>query len=134
MRGKLPFASDKFHTKTENAFFFNREYYRRRALGSRERLDNRRPCETISFRCNGLNYTASVGRFPDGRLAEVFVSNGKAGSHSDAAARDSSITFSIACQYGADPEVIRRALCRDNQGRAGSPLGVVLDLLAQRKS
>src|SRR5262245_61558469 len=32
----------------------------------RERLDNRRSCETYSFTCNGLAYTANVGRFPDG--------------------------------------------------------------------
>jgi hypothetical protein len=102
-------------------------------IAQRERLDNRRSCATLSFRCNGLEYVASVGRFPDGRLAEIFISNGKAGSHSDAAARDSSITFSIACQYGADPEVIRRALCRDSQGEASSPLGVVLDLIAERE-
>lgn len=95
----------------------------------RERLPNRRACQTLSFRCNGLDYVASVGWFADGRLAEIFISNGKAGSHSDAAARDSSITFSIACQYGADPDVIRRALCRDAQGNASSPLGVVLDII-----
>src|SRR5262245_16672015 len=99
---------------------------------SRERLPNRRACETLSFRCNGLNYVASIGRFADGRIADVFISNGKAGSHSDAAARDSSITFSIACQYGADPAVIRRALCRDARGVASSPLGVVLDLLQNK--
>jgi len=101
-------------------------------MTARERLPNRRACETLSFRCNGLDYVASMGRFADGRLAEVFISNGKAGSHSDAAARDASITFSIACQYGADPDVIRRALCRDGQGRASSPLGVVLDIIARR--
>jgi hypothetical protein len=73
------------------------------AHGVRERLPNRRPCETISFRCNGLDYVASIGRFADGRLAEIFISSGKAESHADVAARDSSITFSIACQYGTDP-------------------------------
>ena len=98
---------------------------------ARQQLPNRRPRETLAFRCNGLAYVASVGRFADGRLAEIFMSNAKAGSHSDAAARDASITFSIGVQYGADPEVIRRALCRDSQGRPNSPLGVALDIIAQ---
>ncbi len=42
-------------------------------------------------------------------------------------------TFSIAVQHGADPEVIRKALCRDNQGRASGPLGVALDIIAERE-
>ena len=42
---------------------------------------------------------------------------------------DSAIVFSIAVQCGADVETIRRALCRDSQGRASGPLGAALDLL-----
>ena len=34
----------------------------------------------------------------------------------------------------ADPETIRRALCRDTQGRALGPLGVALDLFMGRTS
>jgi hypothetical protein len=96
----------------------------------RERLENRRLCETFDFECNGLSYTASIGRFPDGRLAEIFLSNSKAGSHSDAAAKDSAVVASIALQHGVLIETIRKALLRDAQGRASSPLGVALDLLA----
>jgi hypothetical protein len=32
-------------------------------------------------------------------------------------------------QHGADPRAIRKALCRDSQGKASGPLGAVLDLL-----
>ena len=70
-----------------------------------------------------------VGRFADGRLAEIFLTNHKAGSHADTAARDSAITFSIAVQHGADPETIRLALCRDSNGKASGPLGTALDLI-----
>jgi len=31
--------------------------------------------------------------------------------------------------YGADPNAIRRALCRDSSGRASGPLGAALDFL-----
>jgi hypothetical protein len=97
---------------------------------SRERLANRRASETFSFRCNGMPYSATVSRFSDGRLAEIFISNGKAGSDADAAARDSGIVCSIGLQFGAPVEVVRHALLRGTRGEASSPLGVALDLLA----
>jgi len=96
----------------------------------RERLPNRRSCETFSFTCNTLDYTASIGRFPDGRLAEIFISNTRSGSHSDAAGRDSAVVCSLALQHNVPLETIRHALLRDSQGRPSSPLGVALDLLA----
>ena len=37
-------------------------------------------------------------------------------------------------QCGADTETIRKALCRDNLGRANRPLGAVLDRVAAWKS
>jgi hypothetical protein len=45
-------------------------------------------------------------------------------------ARDAAITFSIAIQHGADPQVIRKALCRDSRGNASGPLGAALDVIA----
>ena len=36
-------------------------------------------------------------------------------------------------QHGADPEAIRRALCRDASGNASGPLGRALDLIAERE-
>jgi hypothetical protein len=65
-------------------------------------------------------------------LAEIFISNAKAGSHSDAAAKDAAVVASIALQYGVPVDVIRHALLRDPRGVASSPLGVALDLLAGR--
>lgn len=96
----------------------------------RLRLQNRRLCETFNFQCNALNYTASIARFPDGRLAEVFVSNAKAGSASDAAAKDAAVVCSIALQYGVPLDVIRKSLMRDPRGVASSPLGTALDIIA----
>ena len=98
----------------------------------RERLANRRASETFSFRCNGMPYSASISRFSDGRLAEIFISNGKAGSDADAAARDSGIVCSISLQFGAPVETIRHALLRDSRGAASSPLGIALDMLVEQ--
>jgi ribonucleoside-diphosphate reductase alpha chain len=97
---------------------------------SRRRLPDRRAAETFDLEVAGLCYVCTVGRFADGRLGEIFLQNHKSNSAADTNARDSAIVFSIAVQCGADPETIRKALCRDSQGRASGPLGAALDLLA----
>ncbi len=96
----------------------------------RARLPHRRFAETFNFEVGGLHYVCTVGRFPDGGVAEIFLNNGKATSDSDTNARDAGIVASIAFQCGADVETIRRALCRDGLGRASGPLGAALDLVA----
>jgi ribonucleoside-diphosphate reductase alpha chain len=101
-------------------------------VSARQRLPNRRACETFELEVAGLNYTASVSRFPDGRVGELFLSNHKSNSAADTNARDSAICFSIAVQHGADPELIRNALCRDSRGRASGPLAAALDRLLGR--
>jgi hypothetical protein len=96
----------------------------------RQRLPNRRHCQTFAFECAGLKYVATISLFPDGRLGEIFISNHKAGSHADAAAKDSAVIASIALQHGVPIETIRRALLRDPRGQPSSPLGVALDIIA----
>jgi hypothetical protein len=96
----------------------------------RERLANRRASMNFSFECNALPYTATVSYFADGRMAEIFIGNRRAGSHSDSAAKDSAVVCSIALQFGVPLDVIRHALLRDARGVASSPLGVALDILA----
>jgi hypothetical protein len=66
----------------------------------RERLPNRRASETLQFEHGGFRYVASLSRFADGRLAEVFLSGPKTGTDVASAARDSSIVASIALQHG----------------------------------
>jgi hypothetical protein len=100
---------------------------------TRERLPNRRLSETFAFECNGLNYLASISHFADGRLAEIFISNSKAGSHSDSACKDAAVVCSIALQHHVPVDVIRHALLRDSQGHAASPLGAALDLVGERQ-
>jgi hypothetical protein len=57
-------------------------------------------------------------RFSDGRLAEIFLMNGKVGSDTAAAARDSAVMCSLALQFGTPVETIRRPLLRDAHGVA----------------
>lgn len=91
----------------------------------RMRLPNRRPSENFSIVCNKLRYSCT------GSLAEIFLSDGRAGSDSDAAARDSAVVCSIALQFGTPVDVIRKALLRDPRGLASRPLGQALDLIAK---
>ena len=46
----------------------------------RERLPNRRIGETFELEVAGLRYTATIGRFPDGRIGEIFLNNHKSNS------------------------------------------------------
>jgi ribonucleoside-diphosphate reductase alpha chain len=103
-------------------------------MTARERLPDRRLSETFDINVNGRCYRCSVSRYPDGRLAEIFISNNKSGSDSDCAARDSAVVASIALQHGVPVGTIRRALMRDSQNVANGPLGVALDWLAERPS
>ncbi len=88
----------------------------------RQRLPNRRLSETFALQSDGITYAASISRFDDGRVGEVFLTTNKHGSAADTAARDAAIAASIALQYGADIETIRKALCRDGKGNPnGAP-------------
>jgi hypothetical protein len=103
--------------------------YTNQGAAARRRLPNRRPSETFELEAGGLQYTCTVSRFSDGRIGELFLNNHKSNSAADTAARDAAITFSIAVQHGADPEAIRRALCRDAAGNPSGPLAAALDLV-----
>lgn len=98
---------------------------------TRERLPNRRASTIIDFESMNMQFTASISRYPDGRIGELFIDNHKAGSDIGTLVRDAAIIFSFAVQHGADAEAIRRALCRDSEGQPLGPLGAVLDLIAE---
>lgn len=100
-------------------------------MTARQRLRNRRASESFALECAGLKYVATVSRFDDGRIAELFLSNHRNNSGADTAARDAAIAFSFAVQHGADSESIRRALCRDGAGNACGPLGAALDHITE---
>jgi hypothetical protein len=67
---------------------------------TRQRLPNRRRSETFDVEAAGLHYTATVSRFADGSVAEIFVANHKRGNASDVAARDAGILISLCLQFG----------------------------------
>jgi hypothetical protein len=99
-------------------------------MSERRRLHNRHAHTLFDFEAMGMRFTASASRYDDGRLGELFIDNHKQGSAIGTLVRDSAIILSFALQHGADAEAIRRALCRDSQGRPIGPISTVLDKLA----
>jgi hypothetical protein len=63
----------------------------------RQRLPNRRASETFAFRWAGMDFVATVSRFENGELAEVFLSNGKINTDSNTVARDSAVVARSPC-------------------------------------
>jgi len=53
----------------------------------RQRLKDRRACESFELEVAGQRYTATIGRYVDGTIGEIFLQSRKPGSQSDANAR-----------------------------------------------
>jgi ribonucleoside-diphosphate reductase alpha chain len=101
---------------------------------TRSRLPHRRAHESVSFDHGGFAYVAGIGRFTDGRLAEIFLNSAKSGTAVDAWARDAAVLASLALQHDVPAETIQRAVTRDEAGNAAGPVGHLLDLLAEEKT
>jgi hypothetical protein len=99
-------------------------------MTARERLPNRRQCESFEFCHAGHPFTLCAGFYADGRIAEIFLSSHKPGSPIEAIARDAAVTVSIALQFGAELETIRAALTKDHDGQPATLLGAAIDALA----
>jgi hypothetical protein len=97
----------------------------------REKLPNRRAAETWDVDALGLHFRVTVGRYSDGRVGEVFLSNTRVNGQAGIMASDAAVVASVALQYGVPLDVIRRALMRNPQGRAVGPLGAALDMLTE---
>jgi hypothetical protein len=98
----------------------------------RRRLPNRRGHELLSFEHGGIHYTAGVGRFENGELAEIFLNTRKNGTAVDVNARDAAVAVSLLLQHGCHVDTLRRALTRNSDGSASGPVGRALDLLLAR--
>ena len=95
----------------------------------RLRLPNRRPLELLDFEHGGFRFTAGIGRFEDGGLAEIFLNCSKVGTPVDVNARDTAILASLLFQHSATADELRHALARNSDGSASGPLATALDLI-----
>jgi hypothetical protein len=90
-------------------------------VSTRERLASRRGSTIVTFEHEGHRYRASGSRYPDGRLAEVFLDAGKAGSAVQSYADDQAILASLLLQHGVPIAAIRHSI--------DGPLALALELL-----
>jgi hypothetical protein len=98
-----------------------------RDVPQRDRLPNKRACETIAFERDGSQYQMTVGFYPDGRPGEIFLNHDRGDSLLDVLTSDAAILASLALQHGCTLETIAHALKRDSAGRAASPIGAAVD-------
>src|SRR5258708_838688 len=96
---------------------------------TRARLANRRSHELVDFAHGGFSYTAGIGRFEDGRIAEVFLNCAKTGTALEGVARDAAIVASLALQHGCPVETIRHAITRNADGSPSGIIGALLEHL-----
>jgi hypothetical protein len=91
----------------------------------RQHLQDRRGHWLYRFECDGQSYTGGIGRFEDGRIAEIFINGSKTGTAAETNAQDAAIIASLALQHGCPLDTIRHALARS--GGAGGPLATLLN-------
>ena len=96
-------------------------------IGSRNRMEDRRAHWLYRFECDGQSYTGGIGRFEDGRIAEIFINGTKVGTAAETNAQDAAIVASLALQHGCPLETIRHALGRS--GGTGGPLATLLKVV-----
>jgi hypothetical protein len=92
---------------------------------SRARLPNRRAAEKLDLEHAGRKWTATISRFPDGRVADIFLDTPKVSAIGELAS-EAAIVASIALQSGCPLETLRHAL----DGRDAGPLGAALEAAA----
>jgi hypothetical protein len=98
-------------------------------MANREALPHRRSAETFELERANTRFAVTVGFYPDGRVAEVFVTGAKVGSEFEAVARDGAVLLSLALQHGVPLDVMRHALTRESNNEASTVIGMVVDRL-----
>jgi len=98
---------------------------------TRQCLPNRREHELLTFEHEGIRYTAGVGRFADGALAEIFLNVAKRGTALDVNARAAAVAASPLVQHRCPVDTLPKAVTRNSDGSGSGPLACALDLLVE---
>lgn len=104
------------------------------SVTARQRLPNRRQCESFKIFHSGVHFTVSAGFYQNDKLAEIFLSAERPGTPLEAIARDAAILASLAFQHGVNLQTIRAALTRDHDNGPATPLGAAPDAIAEGES
>ena len=100
---------------------------------SRERLRNRRQCETVNLHYGGRRYHLTIGEYNDGRPGEVFIHGAKPGSATDLLCDDIGVLISRLLQHGDTPAALAAGLGKLGSGQGpASLIGAIADALASR--
>ena len=95
-------------------------------MSARQCVPNRRAAEMFDFEHGGRKWTATISRFPDRRIAEIFLDPPKVSAIGELAA-EAAIVASLALQSGCPLETLRHAL----DGRDAGPLGAALAIIGE---
>lgn len=90
----------------------------------RELLPSRRSSECFRFEHHSVAYTATISRFEDGRLAEIFIDHARPSSQLAELANDAAVLASLLLQHGVTAAGIRHSI--------SGPLATALDLFAKK--
>ena len=92
-------------------------------------LPDRRSAVTRTVRWADQDFEVTVGRYPDGRPGEVFVTAGKTAEAVQQLAADAAVLLSVGLQHGLTPAQLGASLPRHADGRPYTVVGVLTDLL-----
>ena len=100
---------------------------------TRERLPDRRPCDTMELMHDWRTYSVTVGfDVTRNRIGEVFTHGAKIGSAMDAILDDACVAISLLLQHGVEPATLATSMGRLGDGRTpASIIGSLTDLLAR---
>jgi hypothetical protein len=76
-------------------------------IETRRRFANCRGRELLSFEHRGIHFTAGVGRFENGDLAEISLNAHEHGTAVDVSERDAAISASLLLQHGCHVDTLR---------------------------
>jgi hypothetical protein len=98
-------------------------------MPEREHLPDRRAADLVDFEHDRRRWTVTIGRYPDGRIAEIFLDAAKESPLVELA-QDGALAASLALQSGCPLNTLRHALA----GRHAGPLGVALGLIEETRA
>jgi hypothetical protein len=79
-------------------------------MTERERLPNRRASVRFSIEHDGARYSVTLGKFSDGRIAELFLDTTKPDSALAMHVHDAAVLASLLLQHGITAAAIRRTI------------------------
>jgi len=101
--------------------------------GQRMRLPTHRESETFKYEFATFKWYATISRFPNGQIGEIFLATAKTGEMLRIQSTDSAILASLAMQYGCPLNVMLDAMSRNERGEVVSPIAMALETVSKNQ-